>query len=246
MNSIIRYGLLFSGLLLILSFWNRNTWPDELPLADALASEPQQTPINQTLQSVTYNDLTFLVQPRFRYELSGLVVSKRVHEADYKGSLHGLSEDYLNVADLCVVWGESANPEILQHFKFSNGQFTCNYQTHNDQAWQAFNHEQLSNNHVLASNESVRKILSEADIGDQIVLSGYLADYTNPKGNLRKTSTSRTDTGNGACETIWVEDASIIGTMISPWRISLWTSLIVFVFLLGLYIRQPIQSRDYY
>lgn len=94
-------------------------------------------------------------------------------------------------------------------------------------------------------NESVRKTIAEANIGDQIVLRGYLADYTNPKGYLRKTSITRTDTGNGACETIWVEQASIIDTMISPWRIMLWISLVVFVFLLGLYIRQPIQAHYY-
>jgi len=245
MNSIIRYGVLISGLILIVSFWNRHAWPDNLPLAEALAFEPKQSPVNQALQTVQYNDLTFTVQPRFSYELSGLVVSKRVHEADYKGSLHGLSQDYLNVADLCVVWGESADPSILKHFSFSNGQFTCNFQTRSDEAWQAFNPEQLSNNHVLAVDESVRKTLAEATIGDQIVLRGYLADYTNPKGFLRKTSTTRTDTGNGACETIWVEQASIIGTMQSRWRIMLWVSLVVFVFFLGLYIRQPIHSSDY-
>jgi len=245
LNSILRFGLLISGLLLILSFWNRNSWPDNLPLAEALAQEPQQSPVKQARQTVKFHDLRFMVQPRFRYELAGLVVSKRVHQADYKGSLHGLSEDYLNVADLCVVWGETANPEILQHFDFSNGQFTCNYQTRDEQAWQAFNPNQLSNNHVLAVNESVRQTLSEAEIGDQIRIRGYLADYTNPKGYLRTTSTTRTDTGNGACETIWVEEASIIGTMQSSWRITLWLSLIVFVFLLGLYIRQPIHSRNY-
>ncbi|MCX7543836.1 hypothetical protein [Marinicella gelatinilytica] len=245
MNSLIRYGLLISGILLILSFWNRNSWPDELPLAEALAFEPKQSPLNHVSQTVKYNDLTYTVQPRFNYELYGVVVSKRVHQADYKGSLHGLSEDYLNVADLCVVWGENTNPKILKHFTFSNGQFTCQYQTRSETAWQAFNPNQLSNNHVLSVNKSVRKTLAEANIGDQIVLRGYLADYTNPKGYLRKTSITRTDTGNGACETIWVEQASIIDTMISPWRIMLWISLVVFVFLLGLYIRQPIQAHYY-
>ncbi|MFV0544106.1 MAG: hypothetical protein ACK5L8_10505 [Marinicella pacifica] len=241
MNSIIRYGLLISGLILIVSFWNRNTCPDNLPLAEALAFEPKQSPVNQALQTVEYNDLTFTVQPLFSYELSGLVVSRCVHEADYKRSLHGLSEDYLNVADLCVVWGDSADPNILKHFNFSNGQFTCNFQTRNEQAWQAFNPEQLSNNHVLAVDESVRKTLAEANIGDQIVLRGYLADYTNPKGYLRKTS----NTGNGACETIWVEQASITETMQTPWRMMLWVSLMIFVFFLGLYIRQPIQAHHY-
>ena len=237
--------MLICGLVLIVSFWNRNSWPDNLPLSKALSKEPQQSLINQPLQSVTYNNLNFTVQPKFRYKLAGLVVSKRVHQADYKGSLHGLSEDYLNVADLCVVWGENANPDILKHFKFSNGQFTCNYHTRHNQAWQAFNPNQLSNNHVLATHEPVRKILSEAEIGDQIMIEGYSADYTNPKGYKRQTSVVRTDTGNGACETIWVEKASIIGTMQSPWRISLWMSLIGFVFFLGLYIRQPIQHQNY-
>ena len=245
MNSIIRYGVVISGLILIVSFWNRNTWPDHLPLADAISNEPTQSLVHQPPQKIIYHDLPFTIQPRYQYEISGLVVSKRVHEADYKRSLHGLTQDYLNVADLCVVWGDSANPSILKDFIFSNGQFSCRYQARNNAAWQAFNPDQLSNNHVLAIDESVRKTLTEATIGDQILLRGYLADYMNPKGYLRKTSTTRTDKGNGACETIWVEHASIIGTMQSPWRMMLWVSLVVFVFFLGLYIRQPIRSKDF-
>ena len=50
--------------------------------------------------------------------------------------------------------------------------------------------------------------------GDQIKIKGYLVDYKVAKDGqtlfTRGTSTTRTDNGNGACETIYVEDVEII------------------------------------
>ena len=50
-----------------------------------------------------------------------------------------------------------------------------------------------------------------AEPGDQVRLRGVLAEYRNPQnGFFRSTSTTRDDTGNGACETIYVTDFEIV------------------------------------
>jgi hypothetical protein len=46
--------------------------------------------------------------------------------------------------------------------------------------------------------------------GDQIHIQGYLADYQNSKGVIRRTSISRTDGGQGACEIIYVTGFEVL------------------------------------
>ena len=50
----------------------------------------------------------------------------------------------------------------------------------------------------------MRARIDDIAVGDQIHLEGYLASYSNASGFHRGTSTTRKDTGNGACETVYV------------------------------------------
>ncbi len=218
MLKISSYSIVISFVLLLISFSKRNTFTDDLLVLQQLTEDPKQAAINLPAFGATYNDENFEIIPKYDYDLNGLVVSYRLHDADGGMMLHALNKDHLNVADFCVVWGDSAQPNILREFDFSNGQFTCNYSTKDTAAWKAFNHTQLSNNHLLAIDDAVRDTISEIKIGDQINLKGWLAHYKNPIGYERGSSTVRTDTGNGACETIFVNQISILQPMKSIWR----------------------------
>jgi len=150
------------------------------------------------------------------------------------------------VADYCVVWGQSADPKILREFDFSNGQFSCQFSTKSSAAWQAFNKQQLSNNHLLAIDETVRDRIDEISIGDQIHIKGWLSHYKNPAGYERGTSTTRTDTGNGACETILVNEIYIIAHMQGIWRLLMWLSLGLLIMTLFIYFKAPYEPHKYH
>ena len=132
----------------------------------------------------------------------------------------------------------TANPR-LDRIKFWNGIFTCNVQTRDSQAWAAFDMYKLSNNHLLSDRESIRDSVRDIRIGDQIRVRGYLASYTNPAGGTRGTSTTRLDTGDGACETIYVEDFEIVRAATSRWRQLMWGSLALFLVSLFAWFRRP-------
>jgi hypothetical protein len=234
---------LISLVLLLVSFMKRNDIPDDLPLLPQLAQEPQQTAVSQAPFTTVYNEESFVVKPRYAYRLHGLVVSYRLHDSESGMMLHALSKDHLNVADYCVVWGDAADPQLLQDFDFSNGQFTCNYSTRSRQAWEQFNQHQLSNNHLLATDEAVRDAIRDIRIGDQITLSGWLANYQNPTGFERATSTTRTDKGDGACETLFVNEISIMQPMSSFWRQLLSFSLGAFLISTFVYFTSPYEPR---
>ena len=222
-NAFVFYS---SSLLLLVSCWYRNDFPAAMPVLSGLSQDPQQRPVNEAAFNVVRDGVIYRVEPRYEYELQGLVVSYALHNARY--SLHRLWNDSLNVADLCVVWGDNVKAQDLNRFKFWNGEFTCNYSTRDAVAWEHFRTDQISNNHLLADNNYQRRQIGKVRIGDQIRVRGWLANYSNDQGFSRGTSITRDDRGNGACETIYVREFSTLQTMQNGWRLLLVCALLGF------------------
>jgi hypothetical protein len=65
---------------------------------------------------------------------------------------------------------------------------------------------------------AVRRAIGQVRIGDQVRIRGWLAQYSNDRGFSRGTSTSREDRGNGACETILVQQFTVLEPMDNGWR----------------------------
>jgi hypothetical protein len=169
-----------------------------------------------------------------------LVVSK-YNTDSWWGWAHKAWNDNLNVTDLCVVWGTNALSGGYRDLSFSSGQWTCNFETSSDAAWRAFDITKISNNHLLTDNSQLAKKLKSIRIGDQIHLTGRLASYRHFSGNgfARGTSTVRTDTGNGACETIFVSEVNVLRSAPSLWRNLIWLAALGMVMTVGLGFFMP-------
>ena len=228
--------IVVSFVLLLVSFWNRNALPGNIDYVSRIYDEPLQTPTRERPFEVTFNGVDYLVEPEYEYDITGMVVSYRHHDHDYS-RMHRLAEDHLNMLDVCVVWGDNTRAQ-LQEIEFWNGIFTCNVKTRDRVAWASFDMDQLSNNHLLSINPIVRDRVQRIRVGDQIRVRGYLASYTGPTGT-RGTSTTRTDTGDGACETLFIERFDILRPPTSYWRWSMWGSLVLLALGLLLYFRKP-------
>lgn len=233
--------ILASFVWLLVSFWNRNDLPRNVEFRPEVLAEPAQQPTRAEAFDATYKGVDYLVEPEYDYDLAGMVVSFRHHDGNSR--MHFRANDHLNMMDVCVVWGDTASSGLLHKLKFWNGIFTCNVQTRDQEAWEAFRMEQLSNNHLISDDDYIRDKVKDIRIGDQIRVQGYLASYGNEAGGKRGTSTTRTDTGDGACETLFVEKFDIIGPATSFWRISMWISLTILA--LGLFIHFKRPYRPY-
>lgn len=227
--------------LVIFSFYKRNDFVDGQALAEQVLHEPSQTASYKEPFSIDLSGHRYTVVPKFRYDLYGLVVSYRHHDGD--SQLHKSWGDYINMADICVVWQDNATSPWLNQYKFWNGQFTCNIQVFSDEAWHAFKGNQLSNNHLISESPLIRSKVSKVKIGDQIRISGWLSEYSNELGGKRGTSTNREDTGNGACETIYVERFEILDSANNPWRIVLYGSLALLILMAIVYFFTPYKPR---
>ncbi|MGI9248607.1 MAG: hypothetical protein ACR2QI_06300 [Woeseiaceae bacterium] len=222
---------------LLVSFWNRNDLPRNVDFQQEVLGEPRQTATRTQPFDASFNGVDYRVEPEFEYDLAGMVVSYRHHDGNSR--MHFLANDHLNMLDVCVVWADSATSKWLHKINFWNGIFTCNVRTRDSAAWAAFNMNQLSNNHLISDDEYIRDQVKGISIGDQIRVRGYLASYSSAEGGKRGTSTTRTDTGDGACETLFVERFEIIGPATSSWRISMWVSLTVLAFGLFVHFKRP-------
>lgn len=213
----------FLGLLV--SFWNRNELPGTIDYVPQLANEPEQKKTRKSPFDVSYNDVRYEVEPAYEYDLYGMVVSYRHHDGNSR--MHARSNDHLNMLDVCVIWGDNvANPR-LDKIDFWNGIFTCNVKTRDQAAWDAFDIYKLSNNHLISDDDFVRDQVKRINIGDQIRVKGYLASYGSDSGGKRGTSTTRQDTGDGACETIFVEKFQIVAAATNYWRLSMYAFLVM-------------------
>ena len=217
---------------LVVSFWHRNDLPANIDYVPEIVKEPAQTATSEPPFDVTFNDVTYRVEPEYAYDIVGMIVSYRHH--DNNSRMHRLANDHLNMLDVCVVWGDNTQGAQLQKLDFWNGIFTCNVRTQDQDAWDSFDMYQLSNNHLISDDDGIRDQVRDIHIGDQIRVRGYLASYTNPQGGTRGTSTTRKDTGDGACETLYVERFEIVRAATSYWRISMYASL--FLLLAGLVV----------
>lgn len=232
-NSVIAVSFIW----LVVSFWNRNDLPQNIELLPALANEPKQTSTRKKSFEAVYNDVTYLVEPEYEYELYGMIVSYRHHEGNSR--MHLQASDHLNMLDVCVVWGDNASNPLIHKLDFWNGIFTCNVKTNNQDAWDSFDMYQLSNNHLISDDDFIRDQVKGIRVGDQIRVRGYLASYSNERGGKRGTSTTRLDTGDGACETLYVEYFDIMRSATSTWRLSMYVSLAVFLLAAFVYFRRP-------
>ncbi|MDJ0751075.1 MAG: hypothetical protein QNJ11_16430 [Woeseiaceae bacterium] len=232
--------VIVSFLWLLVSFWNRNDLPGSIDYVPSIADEPRQTAARERPFEVNWEDVSYRILPEYAYDLVGMVVSYRHH--DDNSRMHRLADDHLNMLDVCVVWGDNTTTAELGKLDFWNGIFTCNVRTRDTAAWNSFNMDQLSNNHLLSDDDDIRDRVRKIRIGDQIRVSGYLASYESP-GGLRGTSTTRTDTGDGACETIYVERFEILKAATSFWRLSMWASLAAFLAGLFFFFTRPFKSH---
>lgn len=226
---------------LLVSFWNRNELPGNIDYVPEVLGEPLQTPTRKPSFDATYNGVEYRIDPEFEYDLHGVIVSYRHHD---DSRMHMLANDHLNMLDVCVIWGSNTGNPLIHKISFWNGIFTCNVKTSDHEAWKAFDMTKLSNNHLISDDEFIRDQVQDVQVGDQIRVRGHLASYSSEKGGKRGTSTTRLDTGNGACETLFIERFEIVQPATSYWRISMYVSLTLLLAGLLVHFKRPYRPYD--
>lgn len=234
-NQILLLIFLSSLGLAIWSHWKKDQLPSPDLYGKTRLEEPRQTPTDSSVFQIEARGIRYTIEPLFDYQLDGVVVS--LHDSDVFWDIYHFKDwqDFINIRDLCVVWGDNVSSGAFRDMHYRNSTWTCWISTNNARAAERFAWEELSNNHLLSHDPVIQEAIKSAEIGDQIQLQGKLARYSHAGGFNRGTSVIRTDTGNGACETIYVERFRIIRKSNTGWRLTYRVSLtIVIAALIGL------------
>lgn len=214
--------ILYSGIFIFLiSFFQKNVLPGKNDIDENLFREPVQIKSEKPQFEIENNGIVYIIKPLYEYELHGLIVSGH-NSSEWFDYYHDKWKDYINLKDICVIWGESAKNGSYEYFNFESGSWTCYFKSKpqvKPEEWSLLKPNEVSNNHLLSNDRDINKRILSAEKGDQIRLKGYLAEYSiKNEGFKRGTSISRTDSGNGACETIFLTDFEVIKKVNPFWR----------------------------
>lgn len=229
LNRKLYAGILLSGCLLIYASFQKNALESVDKMLPQLAQAPVQTNHKRPESfSFDYMGIQYQVNTVADYELWGLVVSHN--------DIDGISDIYhdetsVDTKDLCVIWGDNLFTGDYQAPTYSSGAWTCYFQYDHGTT---FFSDQLSNNHMITDDESLREALAKVQIGDQVRFKGQLVNYQDQRHPefWRTSSTTRSDSGNHACEVVFVRELDILREGNPLWRtiygIS-WKLLLVFL-----------------
>jgi len=246
-RSLVKFVLLASLALMAVAFWRKDALPRPGELRSELHQDPQQAAVGERPVDITVRGVTYAIRPRYSYDLYGLVVS--MHDSDtWWDQAHREWNDHVNVVDLCVVWGANVRRDAYRAISFSNNEWECHWSTGSREAWQAFDQSAVANNHMVTDDPHIARRMRDVRVGDQVRFRGYLVDYTTYKNGAaagtRVSSTVRNDTGNGACEVVYVKDFEILRATNRHWRILGKVAFWAFIAGLLAWIALPYRPRD--
>ena len=164
---------------------------------DRVSSAPEQTLVEGAPTTLTFGRTEAVLTPRARYRLTAYALITDDTMRDPWSDVAGL--------DVAFGWGPVASATVLRrlHFHLKRRYVSVRW----GQALplgprQVMNH--LANHHLIAADADVARTLGRIRPGDLVTLEGDLVDVS-VDGQLMRTSLSRTDIGNGACEVLYVE-----------------------------------------
>lgn len=135
------------------------------------------------------------------YKLKGVVKAKKKYN-DYPSQI--------SKYDIAIAWGDLNKEKYDEHIKYTQGSRWYYYNYSGDFPKDGdFIASNSANVHLVHSNQEILDKLKKIRRNDYVSIEGYLIEAIFPNGPWRS-SLSRTDTGNGACEILYVIKIDIV------------------------------------
>lgn len=140
--------------------------------------------------------------PRARYQVAGRVLGSQTYR-DWKSPIMPL--------DLALAWGELSNPAVDEWINWSQSSRWLRYRWPGNSPYKsAIVVPNSANNHIIPATDNLKAILGRIEVNDAVLLEGLLVDVAvlrdgTTNSDYLRTSLSRLDSGNTACENFYVE-----------------------------------------
>jgi hypothetical protein len=144
----------------------------------------------------------FELTPVARFEVKGRVLGQLAYDADTVAEL--------SPVDIALGWGAMSDSRVLAHFEVSQGERFFYWRTEHAPVPRATIERYTTNVHAIPATPEIERRLRMVRAHDVVHLSGLLVNAYRPADGYRwKTSIVRDDTGDGACEIVYITDLEI-------------------------------------
>lgn len=163
-----------------------------------LQTKPEQLPEAWVMEGV---DIT----PLAGFSLAGRVLSTEGYRAGKEARISPL--------DLAIGWGPMTQSQVIDQLDIQQGGRWYTWRTRPGASIETKQIiEYSSNMHMVPANDTVARTLSKVKQGQRVRLDGWLVEAKDPDGWKWRSSLRRTDTGDGACELVYVCRVEIEGS----------------------------------
>ncbi|WP_051559996.1 hypothetical protein [Marinobacterium jannaschii] len=173
--------------------------PGELPAGELAPRAPVQLK-QSNLTDIEYRD--FQLSPKAFYLITARVLAREDYFLD--------KESDISPTDLALGWGPMSDSSVLEKFEISQSNRWYYWKSYNLPIARRQVRNSSANVHMIPANDQVSDALKSVDVDQVVSMEGYLVDARGRDGSLWKTSLSRDDTGQGACELFYVEKLHIL------------------------------------
>lgn len=165
-----------------------------------IESEPDQRMI-QSPKTWTYKECTFT--PLAKYEIRARIVDAQRYYFD--------GSSFLSPIDFGVVWGPASDQRVIDKTQFN---ISDRFLWMNPDPTGPMSGDHImshgANMHLIPASDEVLRNLKGCKTGQGVELKGFLVEINRADGWHWKSSLSRTDTLDGACEVMWVESVRTV------------------------------------
>ncbi len=129
-----------------------------------------------------------------------------LHRRDY----HSGREAHLSPTDLALGWGPMSTDEVLQQVHISQRNRFYYWRVEQFPIPRREIETHSTNVHVIPASPQVASALERVQRDDTVRLAGQLVNVRAADGWRWRSSTTFEDTGDGACELLWLERLEIL------------------------------------
>ncbi len=193
MNKILFFVLLSFVLLM----WLKE---DSIDLGSGVLApnEPLQEKISMQ-KSFAFKKYT--ITPLANFKVKAKVLSRENYTSG--------REAELSPTDLALGWGRMSDKTVTQEVDIWQSGRWFRWKTQKLPIPKREIERHSANMHMLPKDEHVAQALKKVRKGDIVVIKGYLVKVDARDGWHWISSLSRSDTGNGACEVVFLEEISV-------------------------------------
>ncbi len=159
------------------------------------------TPNNPIQEKITsspiYQKAGYVIRPLARIQIEARVLSRERYRFDRGAAI--------SPVDLALGWGPMSDQAVLDQIDISQGGRFYRWRVDQYPIPRQDIIEHSANMHMVPADDEVEKDLLAVRKGEVVLIEGYLIKATSDNGGVWTSSLTRKDSGDGACELVWVE-----------------------------------------